>query len=334
MVLDLPTPYVGAHFGIYDPAPKDGQSWEIIPEVFDKIRFDAVDVLHVSHFVTTDKAKFEVGVKDNTSLMKRFEYIVKTARSMNPKIKIIAEQMYSAKEGFDNLDRAPAKTREMVDLYSSSVRDFLQTWQNKPSVVHNGKTVSLRIDGYDVDHEGSVIRECTKDVLSSVRAKLNKLTQEDPQKRPFIVGITPAWAQNVGLDDSMADSCDFVHMQRYSGGKDTLPEDYLEDGAIPSLDPAKLTYGIETEGPNRNAYENNTIDKIKQAPYTVVKGRDGHEKKVAGIWTWRLGSNWEFENLMQVWLYNLVHKTELEVDGSVPTDDLMKQKWEKNGGAS
>ena len=334
MVFSIPKPYVGAHLGIYDPPPDNGQSWEKEtdpPAMFEQIRFDAVDVLHVGHFITTKDGHFSIGTVDHgkVSLANRFEYIVKTARWMNPDIKIIAEQMYSGGEGFDNLDKDANTTATMVNIYTDSVRDFLQTWQAKPDITYKGKTISLRIDGYDIDHEGSVIRKCTKDVLSQVRAKVDKLTEQDPQKRPFIVGITPAWAQGVFLDKSMADSCDFVNMQRYSGGAGTLPEAYLAKGAIEGLDPAKLTYGIEIETPRRNAVANNTIDLIAKAPWTVVKG-----KNVAGIWTWRLGSKWEFENLIQVWLYNLVHETKKEVNGKVPDLDLVKEEWKKNGGVS
>lgn len=335
MVFSIPKPYVGAHLGIFDPRPDNGQSWEKEtdpPAMFEQIRFDAVDVLHVGHFITTKDGHFSIGTVDKVSLANRFEYIVKTARSMNPDIKIIAEQMYSYGEGFDNLDKDPKTTATMVNIYTDSVRDFLKTWQAKPDITYKGKTISLRIDGYDIDHEGSVMRECTKDVLSQVRAKVNKLTEQDPQKRPFIVGLTPAYTQGAFLDKSMAHSCDFINMQRYSGGESTLPEDYLAN--IEGLDPAKLTYGIEIETPSRNAAANNTIDLIAKAPWTVVKDKKGNEKKVAGIWTWRLGSNWEFENLIQVWLYNLVHGTKKEVKGKVPDLGLVKQEWKKNGGAS
>jgi hypothetical protein len=338
MVFSIPKPYVGAHLGIYDPGPDNGQSWEKEidpPARFEQIRFDAVDVLHVGNFITTKDGHFSIGTVDHgkVSLANRFEHIVKTARWMNPDIKIIAEQMYSGGEGFDNLDKDAETTATMVNIYTDSVRDFLQTWQAKPDITYKGKTISLRIDGYDIDHEGSVRRKCAKDVLSQVRAKVNGLTEQDSQKRPFIVGITPARAQGAFLDKSMADSCDFVNMQRYSGGAGTLPEAYLAKGAIEGLDPAKLTYGIEIETPIRNAVANNTIDLIAKAPWTVVKDKNGNEKKVAGIWTWRLGSNWEFENLIQVWLYNLVHGTKKEVNGKVPDLDLVKQEWKKNGGA-
>lgn len=184
MVLNPPVPYIGAHIGLYDPRPENGQTWETEttpPARFEKIRFDAVDILHVGHFMATESGHFSFGTVDNgkASIANRFEYIVKTARAMNPNIKIIAEQMYSNKEGFDKLDKDPAKTATMVEVYANSVRDFLQTWQNKPNVNYKGKSISLHIDGYDVDHEGSTIRECTKDVLSHVRAKLDEPTTQD-----------------------------------------------------------------------------------------------------------------------------------------------------------
>ena len=302
--------------------------------MFEKVRFDAVDILHVSHFITTKNGQFTIGnVADGkVSLANRFEHIVKIARWQNPSIKIIAEQMYSGNEAFDNLEKGdPKDTAAMVNTYTDSVRDFLQTWQAKPDITYKGKTISLRIDGYDIDHEGETKRPCTKDVLSQVRAKVDALTHNDSLKRPFIVGLTPGYeiTKDAFLDKSMGHSCDFINMQRYSGGDSTLPEAYLAKGAIEGLDPAKLTYGIEIETPSANAPENDTIEKIAKAPLTKVKG-----KQVAGIWTWRLGSNWEFENLMQVWLYNLVHGTKKQVNGKVVDANLVKPEWKKNGGAS
>ena len=335
MTWSIPKPYVGAHLGIFEPGPDNNLAWDKEtdpPAMFEKVRFDAVDILHVSHFITTKNGQFTIGNVANgkVSLANRFEHIVKIARWQNPSIKIIAEQMYSGNEAFDNLEKGdPKDTAAMVNTYTDSVRDFLQTWQAKPDITYKGKTISLRIDGYDIDHEGMTMRPCTKDVLSQVRAKVDAITKNDPQKRPFIVGLTPAFtSQDAFLDKSMAHSCTFINMQRYSGGAGTTPEDYLAKGAIEGLDPAKLTYGIEIESPGNNAAESNTIDLIAKAPWTKVK-----TKQVAGIWTWRLGSNWEFENLMQVWLYNLVHGTKKEVNGKVVDADLVKPEWTKNGGA-
>ena len=332
----IPKPYVGAHLGIFQPGPDNDVAWDKEtepPAMFEKVRFDAVDILHVSHFMTTKDGHFTIGTVDGgkVSLANRFEHIVKIARWQNPSIKIIAEQMYSSNEGFDNLETGdPITTAKMVNTYTDSVREFLQTWQNKPDITYKGKKISFRIDGYDIDHEGTTKRPCTKDVLSQVRAKVDAITKQDSLNRPFIVGLTPYTIEsNAFLDKSMADSCTFINMQRYSGGYKTLPEHYLAKGAIEGLDPGKLTYGIEIETPARNAKKNNTIDKIAKAPWTVVI-----DKPVAGIWTWRLGNHWEFENLMQVWLYNLVHGTKKEVDGKVPGLDWVKQEWTKRGGAS
>lgn len=94
----------------------------------------------------------------------------------------------------------------------------------------------------------------------------------------------------------MADSCDYVHMQRYSGGDGTSPDAYR--AAIEALDPTKLTLGIEIETPWRNAASNNTIGLIAKAAFTVAKGNP-----VAGIWTRRLGSDrakYKSESLVQV----------------------------------
>ena len=65
-----------------------------------KIRFDAVDVLHLGHFITTKDGLFDFGVVDRSkdgvgkgTIAKRFEHIVKVARSMNPNIEILVEQI-------------------------------------------------------------------------------------------------------------------------------------------------------------------------------------------------------------------------------------------------
>jgi hypothetical protein len=243
--------------------------------------------------------------------------------------------MYSTNEGFDNLEKLDSTgvkidttaTAAMVNTYTDSVRDFLQAWQAKPNATYKGASVSMRIDGYDIDHEGTTMRECTKYVLSQLRIKLNKLTQQDDQKRHFIIGLTPAYTSpDAYLDKSMAHSCDIINMQRYSGEQGQTAESYL--AAIEGLVPEKLTYGIEIETPSQNSSANDTIDKIAQIPSMKVNG-----KPLRGIWTWRLGSNWEFENLMQVWLYNMVHGTEKKVNSKVPDLQWVKDEWKKNNGS-
>ena len=44
----------------------------------------------------------------------------------------------------------------------------------------------------------------------------------------------------------------------------------------------------------------------------------------AGIWTWRLGNEWE--NDFQVWLYNHVHQAHLS---GAKSDEEIKTQWEK-----
>ncbi|KAF2111249.1 hypothetical protein BDV96DRAFT_603360 [Lophiotrema nucula] len=342
---DLHHPYVGAHIGLYEPSPDNGVSWGAEtkpPARYDQIRFDAVDVLHVGSFITTKEGHLSIGGSEDQpggkkfNYAHRFEYIVKKARKMNPNIRIIAEQMFSGNEAYDNLGKDPHKITTMVDIFTNSVRDFLLAWQAKPDVVFEGKLVSLRIDGYDVDYEGEVVKPFTHDLLTKLHEKLNT-----DQKRPFSVGITPYKTdEDQFLNSSMAKSCDFVNMQRYDGGKYTMPKDYLEQGAIEGLDPAKLVYGIQIETPSLNAVANDTIEKIAEAPWTKIEG-----KRVAGIWTWRLGSTpWESENLIQVWLYNLVHGKKadgtsdlsfvpLMHQGKVPDLNTVKQDWQKRGGA-
>lgn len=173
-----------------------------------------------------------------------------------------------------------------------------------------------------------------------LREKLDNLTKNDTHnpKRKFYVGLTPCRTHPdiAHLDTSMAKSCDFINAQRYSGGAGTVPEDYLH--AIPGLDAGQIAIGLETENPDFNAVTNNTIDQIEKVPWLEVEDKNGVKKKVGGVWTWRLGSKWEFQNLFQVWLYNVVHKTNLKVHWNgqdiVPHKDLVKHEWVHRKGSS
>lgn len=87
MVFSIPKPYVGAHIGIYNPGSDPGQWGERDSPTSHvrEIRFDAGDILHLGHFITTKDGHFSIGthkedVSHPVSLAHRFEHIVKTAR--------------------------------------------------------------------------------------------------------------------------------------------------------------------------------------------------------------------------------------------------------------
>ena len=97
--------------------------------------------------------------------------------------------MYSGDEGFDNLEIGDVtKAAAVVNIYTDSVRDFLKTWAAKPDITYKKKIISLCINGYDIDHEGSVERQHTELVLRQVRAKVDELTKHDSKDSAFYRG--------------------------------------------------------------------------------------------------------------------------------------------------
>jgi hypothetical protein len=125
--------------------------------MWSKIRFDAVDVLHIAPFnAKKDGDKYIFGMGDHCTeknptgdYTSRFEWVVERARSMNPNIKIIAMQMHN--DG----DYSVLKTPCQMEDYASSVANFMKVYLDKISTtaVAGKDPIKMHIDGYDLDYE-------------------------------------------------------------------------------------------------------------------------------------------------------------------------------------
>ncbi|KAH7129591.1 hypothetical protein B0J13DRAFT_645583 [Dactylonectria estremocensis] len=314
-----PSRFVGAHMYLPEPG-KQGDSWDNIPNPWKEIRFDAVDVLFISPFFVNEidhSLMLSTGDDGETSLGGRFEWAIRAARSKNPSIKIILEQFYGSCKG--GSDYSIIKDSHAVNQYADSVSNFIETYYNRtlPTLDGSGE-VSARIDGLDIDVEGGNSSDFLPSILTAVRASLDELSYRLSATR-LTVSICPAWPG--GLDSSIAQSCDYVNMQNYSGGEGLDPSVFLQ--AIPGLsEQRQLAWGFASETPNKNTAE--TFIDVKARAQDVVNGR------FPGTYNWRLNSgNYAFENVFQVWLFNFVHGASLP---DAKPEDIVAKGWEEDGG--
>lgn len=308
-------PFVGAHILLLEPG-KEGNSWDQIPASWHAIRFDAIDVLFLSPFaVIENNRSFNLDPVDGGSLLERFKWVIRSARSKNPNVKIILEQFYggdNSNTGF-NIVRDDAN----VNTYANSVAKFIETWyhQTLPSITGVGE-VSARVDGWDVDVEGSTLVAHLPKILTAVRASLDGLRRKLGAPK-FSVSITPAWTNC--LDASVAQSVDYINMQNYDGGIGTTPDQYKE--VITGLKDNQLIWGLTSEIPWKNTAQ--AFTDVKAKAQAVASGQ------IPGIYTWRLNSdNSAYENSFQVWLFNIVHGVHLP---DAKTEDVVARHWQFGG---
>ncbi|KAH6957888.1 hypothetical protein BKA56DRAFT_197136 [Ilyonectria sp. MPI-CAGE-AT-0026] len=314
-----PSKFVGAH--IYLPEPGiEGDSWDNIPNSWNEIRFDAVDVLFISSFFV-NKIDYSImlstGDDGTTSLGGRFEWVIRAARSKNPNIKIILEQFYGSCEGGGDYEII-SNASEVVQ-YANSVSNFIETYYNRTLPALDGPgEVSARIDGLDVDVEGgNLSSNLLSSILTTLRGSFDELSSKLSAPR-LTVSICPAWPTN--LNASMAQSCDYVNMQNYSGGEGTDPSVFLQ--AIPGLsEQQQLSWGFASETPSANTTQ--TFAAVKAKAQQIMNGR------FAGTYNWRLNStDYPFENDFQVWLYNFVHGASLP---DAKPEAVVAQGWNNDG---
>jgi hypothetical protein len=304
-------------------------SWDNIPESWKQIRFDAVDILFISP-IFINKSTYAVMIAtgdDGGSFQGRFDWIIRAARTKNPNVKIILEAFYGDCPGGSDfrLLADPKNDQVGVDMniknYSKSVAAMIESYYNKTfeSINDPNNRVSGRINGYDIDVESGTMRPFLPKIVSAVRDDLNLLSQRQfGGGAHFTVSLSPAWGDY--LDSSMAQSCDYINMQNYSGGKGTTPDVYMR--AIRGLRLEQLVWGFTPEKPSANTTE--SWASVKTAAQEVANG------KWPGTYTWRLNSdNTAYENIFQVWLYNIVHGTTL-LDSK--SEDIVSKYWTQFGG--
>lgn len=309
-------PFVGTHILLLEPG-KQGNSWDQIPAEWHSIRFDAIDVLFLSPFsVINNDHSFNLSPIDDGSLVERFKWVIRSARSKNSNVKIIVEQFYSPPT--HPSDFVILSNDANIKTYADSVAKFIDTWYHRtlPSITGVGE-VSARVDGWDVDVEESTKVAHLPKILIAVRASLEGLSNKLGAPK-FCVSITPAWTDDI--DPSVAQSVDYVNMQNYSGGKCTTPEAYKEATGL-KLEDSQLIWGLCSETPWTNTAE--AFTDMKAKAQAVANG------KIPGIYTWRLNSDtYAYENIFQVWLFNIVHGVSLP---DAKTEDVVERHWPFGG---
>ncbi len=256
----------------------DDQQYNTIPPTWSNINFKDVDVLNVGPAGVQSDGTFGLYNSPNTGdLANRFKWVIQTARSQNPNIKIIVSQWWGDGDGIwgDALDAL--NTDAAISKYTDSVAAFLQSYLS----------VSGGVDGYDIDYESNNVVSCTPTLTSQIRTKIDALGKANGG-RPFYVTVSPA---DTTYLSTAVTSLNFVNMQTYAGSSYLTPQDFTELG----LKPQQLLYGIcpETNCGTRSVSE-------VEAEYT--------DNNLAGIHLWRLNSdNYVEEGQVQAQIYSFLH---------------------------
>ena len=256
----------------------DDQKYSTIPPQWSAIDFNTVDVLFIAPAGLQADGTFGLHNSDKTGpLANRFKWTVQTARSQNPKIKIIVSQFWGSRDDIWGYDLSKLHGTEAIEKYADSVQAFLKTWIS----------VSGGIDGYDIDYESENVLENAPDILARIRRKLDALSN-DLGGRPFYVTVSPA---AVTYLDKAVPSLSYVNMQTYAGGYYLSPQDFIKLG----LQPQQLLYGIcpETGAKTRSVKE-------------VEKEYKSYN--LAGVHLWRLNSgNYTEELQVQKEIFDFLH---------------------------
>lgn len=323
-------PVVGAHFYIGDGS---AEQLKTIPSDWYYTRFDCVDILYVGPLVcrkTDHLFSLQYVSNENVSIdySVRFEWVIKRARYENPQIKIIASQWWGSdnvladlKSSRDEAAISP-ETAGRIERYTDSVRDFLASWQQK-TYFHGGKTISLRVDGYDVDYETGNTVDIVTNVYEKIRTKVDKFTT-DHQIPTYLLTLTPAESIHV---KEIAPFVNLINMQTYDGGRAVSADDYVT--IIQPSPPSKLTWGLEAEVTSLN------YPKAQDGSPAVLSIDEqlGEVSRLhlGGLYVWRLTSdNWVYENAVQVYVYNKLHP-EAKRFAPPGLDVSVHKGWERGG---
>ncbi|MCJ1397610.1 hypothetical protein MMC11_000805 [Xylographa trunciseda] len=256
----------------------DNQDYNTIPSEWSAINFKIVDLLFVAPAGLQSDGTFGLYQSAKTGpLADRFKWVVQTARSQNPSIKIIVSQWWGSAATIWGYDLSTLQDSQAIEKYTDSVQAFVKTWLS----------VSGGIDGYDIDYEdGNVVANAPK-ILAQVRSKLDALSK-DLEGRPFYVTVSPA---QVAYLHQAVPSLNYVNMQTYAGGYNLTPQRFLHMG----LRPQQLLYGIcpETDCMTRS------VAQVEQ---------EYESNRLAGIHLYRLNSgNYMQELQVQKEIYTFLH---------------------------
>jgi hypothetical protein len=258
----------------------DDQAYNQIPVDWSAMDFRVVDVLIVGPAGIQADGTFGLYNSPKTGdLANRFKWVIQTARTQNPKIKIIVSQWWGNGDGIWGRPLSVLKSAADIQKYTSSVRNFLAAYL---------KTAG-GVDGYDIDYEANNVTSHTGVIAQQIRAQLSSLSKASGG-RPFYLTASPA---SITYLKPAVGSLDFVNMQTYAGGSGLTPQNFLQLG----LKSTQLLYGIcpETSCPSP------TLPQVEQ---------DFTANKLAGIHLWRLNSdNHPHEGQVQKQVYDFLHGT-------------------------
>jgi hypothetical protein len=256
----------------------DDQQYNTIPQTWSSINFEKVDVLYVGPAGVQSDGTFGLYNSPETGdLANRFKWIIQTARSQNPNIRIIVSQWWGDGDGKWGSTLDPLNTDAAISKYTDSAAAFLQSYLS----------VSGGVDGYDIDYEFNNVVSSISAITSQIRTKMDALSQANGG-RPFYLTVSPA--ETTYLNTAVA-SLNFVNMQTYAGGIGLTPQSFTELG----LQPQQLLYGI---CPETNC-QTPSVSEV-ESQYT--------DNKLAGIHLWRLNSdNYIEEDQVQAQIYSFLH---------------------------
>lgn len=256
----------------------DDQQYDTIPPTWANINFRDVDVLNVGPAGVQSDGTFGLYNSSQTGdLANRFKWIIQTARSQNPNIKIIISQWWGDGDGIWGSALDSLSTEADIGRYTESAVAFLAAYLD----------VSGGVDGYDIDYEDNNVVEDVSTITSQIRAGMKALSQAN-DGRPFYLTVSPA---DTAYLDTAVTSLDLVNMQTYAGGMYLTTEDFTSLG----LASHQLLYGIcpETNCGTR------TVSEV-ESEYT--------DNNLAGIHLWRLNSdNYVHEGEVQAEIYSFLH---------------------------
>lgn len=258
----------------------DDQAYNQIPAYWSSIDFSHVDVLIVGPAGVQADGTFGLYNSAQTGdLANRFKWIIQTARTQNPGIKIIISQWWGNGNNIWGSALSALESGADIQAYTSSVYNFLAAYLNTAGGV----------DGYDIDYEANNVSPNIAAITQQVRTQLSRLSEANGG-RPFYLTVSPA---SPAYLQSAVGSLDFVNMQTYAGGSGLTPQNFLTLG----LKSTQLLYGICPE----THCSTPSLPQVEQA-YTA--------NKLAGIHLWRLNSdNYQSEGQVQTQVYNFLHGT-------------------------
>lgn len=258
----------------------DNQNYKDIPSFWASINFKKVDLLLIGPAGVQADGTFGLYESEKTgNLANRFKWILKTARTQNPDIKIIISQWWGEGTNIWGRSLSAVNSEDEIKKYTDSVASFIQSYLS----VYGG------VDGYDIDYEDNNVTNKISEITSQIRTKIDALGKAN-NDRLFYLTLSPATTAYV---QGTLGSVNFVNMQTYAGGAGAKPQDYLNLG----LKSKQLLYGICPE--------------LNCGSPTVEQAESQYKQfKLAGIHLWRLNSgNYNDEGKVQEQIYNFLHGT-------------------------